>query len=117
VQAGFIAWGADYPSASNVLAPQFSCSTAPPASQSSMNAAELCSPRLDKAVDRALSVQITDKAASANARWAAIDRMVTDIAPWAPIVNGAERRVRFRGVGNVQANQALGVLLHQIWVK
>ena len=116
-QAGFIAWGADYPTASNFFAPQFSCSAAPPASQDSINAAELCSPQLDKAVHRALSEQTTDKAAAANARWAAIDRMVTDIAPWAPIVNG--RIVVFVSprVGNVQANQALGFLLDQIWVK
>ena len=115
-QAGFIAWGADYPSASNFLAPQFSCSEAPPASQGSVNAAQLCSQRLDKAVDHALSGQTTDKGAVAE-EWMAIDRMVTDIAPWAPIVNGRIVVFVSRRVGNVQANEALGVLLDQIWVR
>ena len=64
-----------------------------------------------------MSAQITDKAATANASWAAIDRMVTDIAPWAPIVSGRIVVFVSRRVGNVQANQALGVLLDQIWVK
>ena len=49
IQIGFNGWGPDYPAPSNFLSPQFSCSTAPPASQGSINTAELCDPHLDKA--------------------------------------------------------------------
>ena len=46
-----------------------------------------------------------------------VDRLVTDLAPWAPIVNSREAVVVSRRVGNVQSNPQWGVLIDQMWVR
>ena len=54
---------------------------------------------------------------ASNGTWAAVDRIVTNLAPWVPIVNPREAVVVSRRVGNVQANTEWGVLIDQLWVK
>lgn len=116
-QAGFMAWQADYPAASNFFAPLFTCRSFQPASVNNPNAPEICNRHLDQAIDRALTRQTTDTPAASNATWSAVDRLVTDLAPWVPIVNTRDVTVVSRRVGNVQSNTQWGVLEDQIWVR
>jgi YVTN family beta-propeller protein len=117
-QAGFDGWSADYPAASNFFTPLFTCAAFQPASEDNQNDAEICDRQLDQAVDRALTLQITEAPAASNATWSAVDNLVTKIAPWAPLLN--TRTVVFvsRRAGNVQSNpQAFSALIDQIWVR
>jgi YVTN family beta-propeller protein len=116
-QAGFNAWGADYPAAANFFTPLFTCRAFLPASAVNENTPELCDRHIDQAIERAVTGQTTGTAAAANARWSAVDRLVTDSAAWVPIVN--PRKVVFvsRRAGNVQSNPEWGVLFDQMWVR
>ena len=74
-----------------------------------------CDPGFDALVKEARDLQLTD-AASAADRWAAVDRKVTDLALWVPMVNEGSDFVSAR-LGNYQYNLSYGILLDQAWVK
>ena len=116
IQAGFFAWAQDYPAPSNFLT-LFTCGAFLPANLNNVNLAEICNPRIDRAVSAALARQTTDPRATADATWAAVDRLVTNLAPWVPIVNPRNAVVVSRRVGNVQSNPQWGVLIDQMWVR
>jgi YVTN family beta-propeller protein len=113
-QAGFYAWSQDYPAASNFLS-LFTCREFQVANINNVNASDICDRRVDQAVDRALERQ-TDNGAS-TASWAAVDHLVTDLAPWVPIVNTREVVVVSTRVRNLQSNPQWGVLFDQIWIR
>jgi ABC-type transport system substrate-binding protein/DNA-binding SARP family transcriptional activator/streptogramin lyase len=115
-QAGFAAWSQDYPAASNFLT-LFTCGAFQPASANNNNNPEICDRHLDRAVNRALTQQSSGAHQASNESWAALDRLVTNLAPWVPIVNPREVVVVSRRVGNVQSNTQWGVLIDQLWVK
>jgi peptide/nickel transport system substrate-binding protein len=77
--------------------------------------ANYCAPDLDALIAAARDLQATDQVA-ANAKWAEVDRTVTDLALWATLVNEGSDFVSAR-VGNYQFNPALGILLDQAWVQ
>ena len=108
---------ADYPAASNFFAPLFTCQSFQPASEKNENTSEICNRHIDQAVNRALARQTTDPPRASNARWGAVDHLVTDLAPWVPLVNTREAVIASRRLGNLQANPQLGVLIDQLWVK
>ena len=114
-QAGFMAWQADYPAPSNFMQ-LFTCGAYKPASTANQNASEVCDSSVDRAFDRALGLQLTDPAA-ANDAWAALDRRITDMAAWVPLVNEKSDVVVSRRTGNVQSNPGWGILIDQIWVR
>ena len=74
-----------------------------------------CDPKLDAIVEQARDLQATDASAAAD-KWAEADRMVVDLAPWAPLLNEGSDFVSAR-VRNYQYDLSYGVLLDQIWVK
>jgi YVTN family beta-propeller protein len=113
-QAGFYAWSQDYPAASNFLS-IFTCASFQPANPDNVDAAGFCNLRVDAAVDRA-RIRQTDGGAS-TATWAAVDRLVTDLAPWVPIVNTREVAVVSARARNVQSSPQWGVLFDQIWLR
>jgi peptide/nickel transport system substrate-binding protein len=115
-QAGFHGWAADYPAASGFFSHVFTCPALQPANQNSANPSQTCNRRIDRAVKRALTLQVTAPAAS-NTAWVAADRLVTNIAPWVPLLNPRRVVVVSRRVHNVQSNPQLGLLIDQIWVK
>jgi YVTN family beta-propeller protein len=116
IQAGFTAWSQDYPAASNFLT-LFTCGAFLPASADNSNNPALCNKRVDRAVDTALAKQTSAAGPASNHTWAAVDRLVTKLAAWVPIVNPREAVIVSRRVGNVQATTQWGVLLDQLWVK
>ena len=74
-----------------------------------------CDDGLDAVIDEARDLQTTD-AAAAGEKWAEVDRIVTDLALWCPLINEGSQLVSAR-VGNYQSNVAYGMLLDQVWVQ
>jgi peptide/nickel transport system substrate-binding protein len=107
VQMGMFEYTADYPAPTAFLS-QFTC-------DSGDNFTFFCDPALDAMVTAAQDQQTTDAAAGA-ARWAEVDRKVTDLALWAPLVNEGTRFVSAR-LGNYQFHPQWGTLLDQAWVQ
>jgi len=111
-QVGFYNWTADYPGASDFLT-LFTCSAAANGNDST---SQLCNRRLDRAIDRALVGQSLDPPTAASS-WASVDKAVTALAPWVPLVNPREVVVVSRRVGNIQFNPEWGTLIDQLWVE
>jgi YVTN family beta-propeller protein len=116
-QVGLVAWGADYPAASTFFLPLLTCRSFDQDPTSTDNYAEYCDPDADKLTSQAQQAQLTDPAA-ARKLWAQVDRIVTDQAPWVPILNedGSAAFVASR-VGNYKESPEYGPLLDQMWVR
>lgn len=109
-------WGVDYPSPADIWEPLFSCHAFLPHTDENGNRSEYCSPEVDAMAQHALDAQISDPAA-ARALWNAVDRRITDDAPW---VAGPVTRsyvLSSPRVGNVQSNPVMGPLIDQMWVQ
>jgi YVTN family beta-propeller protein len=106
-------WGADYPAASDFYLQLFSCPTATVASQLP---ADICNRGLDALADKAYQAQSNDPSA-ARTMWTAIDRKLTDDAPFIALANTLEATVVSQRIRNYQSSPQLGPLLSQIWVR
>ena len=107
VMVGGFEWLPDSPAPEFTLG-QFSCGR-------SDDLTHYCGAELDALIDHARQLQATDPAA-ANHAWADVDRNVTDLALWVPLVNEGSDLVSSR-VGNYQFSPAFGALLEQMWVQ
>jgi peptide/nickel transport system substrate-binding protein len=107
IQIGFWPFGADFPTASDFFFPNLSCSIP--------NPSQYCNPRADQLASQAQATQLTDPAA-AHALWARVDRIVTNQAPWVPILNWSPTAFVSAQAGNYQAG-FYGPLLDQSWVR
>lgn len=116
VQAGFFPWVQDFPAPSDFVTPLLTCSSFLPRSQNNFNEAEFCDPRIDAQIQRALSSQPVDPTA-ASARWADIDRELTDEAPWVPLYNPRDLTVLSTRVGNYQFHPYWDLMIDQLWVR
>ena len=117
IQIGSAGWGADFPTASNFLRTALSCRSFNQNPASTANLAEFCDPHADKLADQAQAAQQTDPAA-ARKLWASIDRIVTDQAPWVPVLTASPTVFVSARVGNCQVSPYYyGPLLDQIWVR
>jgi peptide/nickel transport system substrate-binding protein len=106
-QAGLSGWAIDYPAPSTFFE-QFRCGAADPA--------RFCDPAVDRQIDAALALQSVDPAA-ADARWARLDRTMTDRAPWVPFATPRAVRLLSDRAGNAQQSPMWGLLLDQLWVR
>jgi peptide/nickel transport system substrate-binding protein len=116
IQAGFFSWYQDYPAPSDFIDPLFTCGSFLPDNPTNLNEAEFCNPRIDAQAQRALTSQPGDPAAAAS-RWAAIDRELTDQAPWVPLYNPRDLTLLSARVGNYQFHPYWNVLIDQLWVR
>ena len=106
-------WGADFPSPSTFFGPLLSCQSADePATN---NWAGFCDPHVDTLTSQARAAQLTDPAA-ARKLWAQADRIVTDQAPYVPILNAGMAGFVSSRAGNYQASPVYGPLLDQMWI-
>jgi peptide/nickel transport system substrate-binding protein len=114
-QIGFIGWSQDYPAPSDFMG-ELTCASLSDAPGGNENQAEICDHKLDRSFGAALAGQATDSPQAANSNWANVDRMITDLSPWVPLLN--PRNVVFvsRRVQNLESNPQWGVLADQIWV-
>ncbi len=111
-QAGFNAWFADYPAASNFFA-LVSCSTA---CDPAINGSRFCSPEFEAKLKRATAVQARDQSAAAKL-WAEVDRDATGLAAVVPTHTPSDLDLVSKRVGNYQYHPLWGVLLDQLWVR
>ena len=116
VQAGFFSWYQDYPTPADFVDPLFTCRSFLPGNPNNINAAEFCDPRIDAQAQRALTSQPGNPIA-AETLWAAVDRELTDQAPWVPLYNPRNLTVLSARVGNYQFHPYWSVLLDQLWVR
>jgi peptide/nickel transport system substrate-binding protein len=116
VQAGLNSWGADFPTASDFFLPVLSCRSFYQDPTNTTNYGQFCDPHADQLASQAQAAQLTDPAA-ARRLWAQVDRIVTDQAPWVPVLSqGATTLVSAR-IGNFQESPIYGPLLDQMWVR
>jgi len=116
IQMGLFAWIADYPAAGTFFLPLLSCRSFNEDPTATLNLAEYCDPRVDALAARAQAAQLTNPAA-ARSLWAQVDRLVTDQAPWVPVLNEALAGFVSTRVGNYQQSPAYAYLVDQMWVR
>lgn len=116
IQMGFNAWGADFPSAADFFLPVLSCRSFNQDPANTANYAGFCDPHVDKLAHQAQAAQLTDPA-TARRRWAQVDRIVTDQAPWVPVLNQASTTFVSSRIGDYQESPNYGPLLDQMWVR
>jgi peptide/nickel transport system substrate-binding protein len=71
---------------------------------------------MDRRIRRALRLQERDSAA-ANESWAALDRDLTDQAPWVSLYTPSSSDFVSTRVGNYQHHPLWGALYAQLWVR
>jgi peptide/nickel transport system substrate-binding protein len=109
-------WSADYASANDVLG-KLACSYFSPANgPATTDGSELCDPSVDRQIAAAGALQAGDPAVAA-ARWARIDRELTDRAVFLPTVTPNEVDLVSRRAGGYKYDPVWGVLLDQLWVR
>jgi peptide/nickel transport system substrate-binding protein len=86
VQFCWSSWYQDYPAASDFLNILLGCDSFIPNSNASPNIAEFCMKPIQAQMDQALQQGITDTS-GANTKWEAVDKAVTDQAPWVSMFN------------------------------
>ncbi len=86
IQFCWSSWYQDYPAASDFLNILLGCGSFIPNSNASPNIAEFCNKPIQAQMDQALQQGITDPT-GANTKWQAIDKAVTDQAPWVSLFN------------------------------
>lgn len=110
VQIGPMAWGPDYLAESGFI-PALTCDAAAGAEVGP----GFCPPTIERRIDEATHVQLTDAAASHDL-WSDLDHDLVDLAAWVPLWNGewadpvSERRGRrMRAASGVNAVSRLSV--------
>ncbi len=96
------------------LGPLLSCQSADEPGTS--NWAGFCDPHVDALASQARAAQLTDPAA-ARRLWAQADRIVTDQAPYVPVLNSTDAGFVSSRVGNYQESPVYSSLLDQMWVR
>jgi peptide/nickel transport system substrate-binding protein len=110
-------WYADYPSASDFFDFSFRCSAWKLDDPSAVrNGSFFCDPGLDRLMTSADDEELADPVQAA-ATWAAVDRGVTDAAPWVVLANLTTVDFVSSRVTNYQYNPAFGVLLDQLQIR
>ncbi|HUC15501.1 MAG TPA: ABC transporter substrate-binding protein, partial [Acidimicrobiales bacterium] len=106
----------DYPTASDMFDQLFRCSSWKLADPGATHDGSFyCDPRLDDLMNEADRVEGTNPSGAASI-WAAVDRGVTDDAPWVALATLTQVDFVSSRVSNYQYNPAIGVLLDQLVV-
>ena len=122
VDVSLLGWAQDYPSAAQFLAPLLACPSPDGgpdlqgAGEFLFNVSKFCEPTIDRRMQRALDLQVTDPHASARA-WAKLDHDLVDLAPLVPFSTGTRVWLLSERVSNVEVSPQLDVLVSQIWVR
>ncbi len=114
-QLGWFTWEQDYPGPADFITTLLSCSAFQPANPNNFNDAEFCNPKIDDEIHQASALESSDPGAASQA-WSAIDRQLTDHAPWLAMYNPRLNIATASDVGNFQYHPFYGLLLDQLWV-
>jgi peptide/nickel transport system substrate-binding protein len=109
LQIYLAAWFSDYPKESGFIPVQFEC-------QGAANLIGFCDPELDRNMERARQLEVTDPA-GARALWIQVERRIVDQAPVVPLFNLPIVHLVSERVGNYQAHPQWTVLIDQLWVR
>ncbi len=111
VQLGLATWAPDLPTTSSLIQPLLGCGEY-------YNLARFCNPQVGELIQRAVSLEGSDKAA-ATRLWTESDHRVVDEAPWVPLLTFQWTDVVSQRLGNYQSGPraALGFLIDQAWVR
>ena len=110
VQIAFSGWSADYPAESGFIIPVAACTAA------SNSNVQFCDPGIDRRMERASRLQLTDPAA-AHRLWSSIEHDITDHALWVPLVSRSWVNFVSERLENYQVNPEWGPLVDQMWVQ
>jgi peptide/nickel transport system substrate-binding protein len=102
-QISFGGWGADFLAPSGLIPQMFDCAFGP---------SHFCDRRYTGRLQEALAAEGRE----ARVRWAAIDRLLTDLAPTVPLTNRRAVFIISKRAGNVRSG-AYAPLLDQMWVR
>ena len=111
-----VGWIQDFAAASNFLDQLFSCDAFKPNEPFQSNYSELCDPEIDRLIEHAYELQVSDPSAAGEA-WAAVDRAIVDAAAWLPIANPAGFDFLSERVGNYHHHPQWGLLISQVTVR
>jgi peptide/nickel transport system substrate-binding protein len=114
-QIGFTGWALGYPDPAPFLT-QFSCPAFLPGNPDNLNVSGFCDPGIDRQMRTAQAEQLNDPIGS-RARWARVDREVTDASPWVPLMFSKNVNFLSKRVGNYQYNPQQFMLVDQLWVR
>ncbi|MDX6630161.1 MAG: peptide/nickel transport system substrate-binding protein, partial [Gaiellales bacterium] len=117
VEAGLSQWSSDYPSPAGLLDGLLGCDAFVPESDASPNISGFC----DRAVveplmDEAEALGVT-KPRAAQRLWQQVDRKVTDLAVWLPLVNPLQVDLVSARVGNVSWSPQSHLMPSLVWVE
>jgi len=98
--SGQLAWGADFPDASNFYGPILSCASL---SKGTWNWAWYCNKEIEKDANAANAIVDPAKAEERFAAWDKIYMKVMEDAPWVPIYNNARWQMHSSRVGAADA--------------
>jgi peptide/nickel transport system substrate-binding protein len=112
----YSAWYQDYPAASDFLNVLLGCGTIHPGSDASPNIAEFCDPSIQKEMNKAESMALSNPT-GANSIWAQVDHQVTDQAPWVDMFNPKQIDFLSARVHGYQWNPQWYILIDQQWIK
>jgi peptide/nickel transport system substrate-binding protein len=117
VQISLTQWFQDYPAASDFINILLGCSTFHPGSDNSINIAGFCNSGVDAQIKAAETLSITNPTA-ANAKWGQIDKnLMTNFAPWVPLINPKLTDFVSSRVGNYKFSLEFYMYVDQLWVK
>jgi YVTN family beta-propeller protein len=116
VQVSLQAFGADFPAASTFYSRLLSCRSFYRDPTQTENSSGFCDHHVDKLASEAQARQPTDPAA-ARRLWARVDHIITDEAPWVPILDQALTFFASARLGNFQVSAEYGPLVDQMWVR
>jgi peptide/nickel transport system substrate-binding protein len=93
-----------------------SCRAFQPANPNNLNDAEFCSPKIDAEIHQASALEASEPGAASQA-WSAIDRQLTNHAPWLAMYNPRLNIATSPRLGNFQYHPFYGLLLDQLWIR
>ena len=104
-----VGWFTDYVNESGYLVPVLTCNAF-------VNESGFCDEDIDRRMDRAARLQITDPTA-AHQLWSEIEHDLVDQAPWIPLVARQWVNLVSERIGNFQVSPQYGPLVELMWVQ
>jgi peptide/nickel transport system substrate-binding protein len=121
-QAGVQGWSADYPTPNDLFSSSFTCRSYTGNPATNANWAAFCDRSIDAQIALARALQATNPTAAAT-RWRAIDRQITNDAPWVAMKLFLSTDFISRRTANYKycwlsgSSGLTGACLDQLWVR
>lgn len=116
VQMSVNYWYPDYALPADYLYLKLACASFHPGKEISLNFAGYCDPAMDRAMQAAMTLWGSDRAAATQA-WQRIDEQLTDTAAEIPLFQINVLDLSSARLGNYVYSQAYGRLLGQAWLR